>query len=66
MVKEMYKLIRCECGQFIVVKTDKKYVKCPRCKKELAVQRYLVYEISYDKEYLKKLADFLKRHAIRK
>jgi len=62
----MYRIIRCDCGEFLIVKTYWKYGKCTRCGKKLALQRYITYEKSNDLSYLRRLVYHLRKRSLHK
>jgi len=60
----MYRIVRCDCGEYLIVRSHQRYAKCPRCGVRLALQRLVTYERSSDLEYLRRLLYHLRRRTI--
>ena len=60
----MYRIIRCDCGEYIIVKSYQRYAKCPRCGMKLSLQKFVTYEKSNDLEYLRRLVYHLRKRRL--
>jgi len=60
----MYRVIRCDCGEYIIVKSTQKYWKCPRCGLKLSLEKFITYEKSNDINYLRRVVYYLRKREL--